>query len=74
MPTESTVSLLPARDVCARVGVSRGHLYRLMKRRTHPFPAPIHVGRAARWPSTEVAAWIEGEIDRDRRRSRQADR
>ena len=52
MPPESTaISLLPAREVCARVGVSRGHLYLLMKRATHPFPVPIHVGRAARWPS-----------------------
>ena len=65
-PDTSEVSLLPSREVCARVGVSRAHLYRLLRRAHHPFPAPIHVGRSARWPSNEVTAWIEGEIERAR--------
>ena len=65
-PSTSAVFLLRAREVCARVGVSRGHLYRLMRRSIDPFPQPIHVGRSARWPSNEVQAWIEGEIERER--------
>ena len=65
-PHTAAVFLLPAREVCRRVGVSRGHLYRLMRRPIDPFPSPIHVGRSARWPSNEVQAWIEGEIERER--------
>ena len=65
-PDAVTILLLPAREVCRRLGVSRGHLYRLMRRSVAPFPRPIHVGRSARWPSTEVQAWIEREIERNR--------
>ena len=65
-PVRVQQQLLRSRDVCAVIGVSRGHLYRLMRRPDHPFPQPIHVGRSARWPSLEVAAWIEDEIDRNR--------
>ena len=65
-PDTPVVSLLCARDVCALLTMSRGHLYRLMRREDRPFPQPIHVGRSARWPSNEVAAWIEDEIERDR--------
>ena len=66
-PNTSVVSLLTSREVCARVGVSRPHLYRLMKRLEHPFPAQIHIGRCARWVSSEVDRWIEEEIESNRR-------
>ena len=47
--------------VCARLGVSRQTLYRLLK--TEGFPQPCYPGgiKSPRWRSDHIAAWIDRE-------------
>jgi excisionase family DNA binding protein len=51
------VQLLSAREVAARLAVSRPLLYSLIK--SHGFPAPLKIGGRSAWRLDEVVAWIE---------------
>ena len=60
--------LLRVADVSAVVGVSRAHIYHLMKQGT--FPRPIALSRnCARWVHSEVQAWVLERIDTARTRA-----
>ncbi len=48
--------LLSARQVAARLSVSRPYIYTLI--REYGFPDPIKVGARLAWSESEVAAWI----------------
>ena len=53
--------LLRLRDVLAIVGLSRAHVYNLIKQQA--FPRPISLGsNCARWVQSEVQAWVEASI------------
>jgi prophage regulatory protein len=53
--------LLRVADVAAVVGVSRAHIYHLMKQGT--FPRPIALSRnCARWVHSEVQTWLHVRI------------
>jgi predicted DNA-binding transcriptional regulator AlpA len=43
-----------------RAGISRSHAYELMSAQT--FPRPVKVGRASRFVSAEIDAWIAARI------------
>lgn len=52
------MQLLSARQVAARLAVSRSHVYALM--RDHGFPVPVSVGSGRKaWVETEVVQWID---------------
>lgn len=61
MSTEP-LSLLPIREVRARVGLSQATIYRLVA--AGSFPRQHHVHGRSLWRSDEVAAWIEGQTRR----------
>jgi len=53
--------LLRLRDVLAIVGMSRAHVYNLIKQGI--FPRPIALGsNCARWVQSEVQAWVSDSI------------
>jgi prophage regulatory protein len=54
--TPTPLSLLPIKEVKARVGLSVAMIYRLMQRGT--FPRPRKIGTKSLWRSDEVEAWI----------------
>ncbi|MDE0378654.1 MAG: AlpA family phage regulatory protein [Rhodospirillales bacterium] len=54
----SELRLLKAQEVAARVGLSRGHIYKLMEAGKFPKPIPISA-QARRWRSDELEEWIE---------------
>jgi predicted DNA-binding transcriptional regulator AlpA len=59
---QSRLLRLPAvRDWCP---FSRPQLYRLMKRKVDPFPAPLHIagGTASFWREDDVLAWLERNL------------
>lgn len=54
--------LLRVGDVSAVVGVSRAHIYHLMKQGS--FPRPIALSRnCARWVHSEIQSWVRARID-----------
>ncbi|MBE2209970.1 MAG: AlpA family phage regulatory protein [Burkholderiales bacterium] len=56
------LSLLPLREVCARVGLSAATVYRMVAAGT--FPAQYRVQGRSLWRSDEVGAWIEAQTRR----------
>lgn len=53
--------LIRMRDVCARVGVGRSTLYKMI--RLSDFPAPKHLGgRAVGWLASDVDSWIDSRV------------
>ncbi|MBI1188394.1 MAG: AlpA family phage regulatory protein [Alphaproteobacteria bacterium] len=66
MPTNSPVvgCLLTAREVCAKLRISRTSLWRL-QRSPLGFPAPISVGaHSVRWSEQAIVSWISNEGER----------
>jgi len=54
----SDIRLLRARAVVAKVGLSRGHIYKLIA--AGQFPKPVPLSQSARaWRSDEIDNWIE---------------
>jgi prophage regulatory protein len=49
--------LLALPEVRDAVGLSSATLYRMIER--GDFPCPVKIGRAARWPTSEITAFIE---------------
>lgn len=64
VPSASVVQcerLLRLRDVLTIVGLSRAHVYNLIKQGL--FPRPIALGsNCARWVQSEVQAWVDASI------------
>ncbi len=56
------VRLLKFSEVQELVNLSRSHIHRLMA--TGDFPRPIKIGRASRWRSDEIEAWITADHPR----------
>lgn len=53
----SSELLLSVRQVAGRLGVCVRGVWRLVAQRK--IPQPVYVGRCARWPQSEIAAYIE---------------
>ena len=55
----TNASYQSTRDLCERFRCSSRTLFRRMKRRRNPFPAPCmrHAGSCNLWDAAEVAAW-----------------
>ena len=51
------MQLLSARQIAARLAVSRPMIYALV--RDHGFPHPLKIGARSAWREDEVLAWIE---------------
>jgi len=49
--------LLTLPEVRGLVGLSSSTLYRMIER--GDFPHPVKIGRAARWPTSEIATFID---------------
>ena len=62
VPEPEALLRLPA--VLAAVGLGRTAWLDLV--RTGAAPAPVHIGRAAAWPSSEVQAFIRARIRQSR--------
>ena len=45
-----------------RAGISRSHAYELMSAQPPAFPRPVKIGKASRFVSSEIDAWISGRI------------
>ena len=54
------LSVLPLREVCARVGLSAATVYRLLAAGQFQ-KAHRRVGKKSLWLSTDVDAWIRGD-------------
>ena len=63
--TPQVERLLRLRDVLAVVGLSRAHVYHLVKLGLFPRPVPLG-SNCARWVQSEVQAWIADRIGRAR--------
>jgi prophage regulatory protein len=56
--------LLRLPEVLARIGIRRSAWFARIK--AGSAPQPIHVGRAACWPESEVQRWIADQVRRSR--------
>lgn len=55
--TATSKLLYRVNQLTAEIGISRAHLYQLVKR--GEFPQPIKIGdRAIAWPAQAIEAWI----------------
>lgn len=62
---QSALVILRRKQVEARTGLSRSHIYSCVKAGT--FPAPIHLGaQAVGWLESEVDAWLRGRVTASR--------
>lgn len=53
--------LLRARQVLEKIGISRAHLYDLIRR--GEFPPPVKLGaRTSVWPLSTVESWISARV------------
>lgn len=48
-------------EVCARTGLPKSTVYRLIKQGQFPAPLPL-AGRTRAWDASAVSAWIVGRI------------
>jgi len=55
-PPFTAALLLDVRGVAAFCSLSPATIWRLCQRGA--FPAPLHIGRAARWRRSDVEAWV----------------
>lgn len=56
-PGEGFPELLTAREVAQVMRISERSVWRLVSEKK--LPAPLHVGGGARWPKSELEAWIQ---------------
>lgn len=57
-----TVQILRIRDVCEKVGVSKGQIYKLI--RSSGFPRPISLGsQAVGWVESQIDEWLLDQAD-----------
>ena len=64
--TSTGTRLLRRKEVEATTGLSKSHIYDLMKRGLFPLPVPLST-KAVAWVSSEVQAWCADRIaQRDR--------
>lgn len=66
-------SLLRVAAVQARTGLSRSHLYRLVREKQFPAPLPL-VGRTRAWTESDVSNWIAERIAAGRNAAEQSSR
>lgn len=52
-------TLLPASEVCHRIGVTSMTLHRWLADPEVGFPRPIQIKRFRFWPENEIAAWLD---------------
>jgi len=53
---QQPLQLLRLHEVAGRVAMGKSTIYAMIARQE--FPAPMHLGKAARWLETEVEDWI----------------
>lgn len=71
MQKATGISILRARDVKARTGLSRSAIYAKIK--VGEFPPSISLGtRAVGWPSNEIDEWIAARINAGRKSRQEA--
>jgi prophage regulatory protein len=59
LPVIATVFLLRLDQVCARVGLRKSTIYKLLA--SGDFPQPVRLGsRTSAWHASEVDGWIAG--------------
>lgn len=64
--SDAPITFLDAPATCARIGLSRATLYRLVESGDFPKPVRLSSGRRA-WVEAEVTAWMRQKIEeRDR--------
>ncbi|WP_193178050.1 helix-turn-helix transcriptional regulator [Oricola nitratireducens] len=51
--------LLRLDEVMALTGMCRSRIYEQIANGENLFPKPVKIGRASRWPLSEVVDWIE---------------
>ncbi|MCY3584285.1 MAG: AlpA family phage regulatory protein [Acidimicrobiaceae bacterium] len=57
MTQDDGVRLLGRPEVEHRCGIGRSEIYRRLD--SGDFPEPVRIGRAVRWRSDDIAAWID---------------
>lgn len=64
--SDASLVYLSAKDLCARFRCSRRTIFRRMKRKVNPFPAPCiqEFGSFNLWDAKDVAAWEQRERER----------
>jgi hypothetical protein len=64
--SDSGLVYLSAKDLCARFRCSRRTIFRRMKRKVNPFPAPCiqEFGSFNLWDAKDVGAWEQRERER----------
>lgn len=60
------VRILRLKQVATMVGLAKTSIYRKIQEGTFPSPIKLGGARASGWLSTEVAAWIEYQVQRSR--------
>jgi prophage regulatory protein len=58
----ATPRLISLAEVMERVALGRTSIYQLIK--THEFPAPVKIQRAARWVDIEISEWIWAQMSK----------
>lgn len=53
----SELTLLRLPEVASRVGLGKTKIYEMIG--AGEFPEPVKIGKASRWPSTEITKWME---------------
>lgn len=53
--------LIPIQTVQEQIGLKKSSIYKRIQQGT--FPPPLKIGRASRWASDEVDAWVDALCD-----------
>lgn len=56
----SELRLLRLTEVVSRVGLGKTTIYKMIG--SGEFPEPVKIGKASRWPSSEITKWMERGI------------
>ena len=61
---EQAPRLIDCAEVQHQTGFGRSKIGELVRDKNSDFPKPLHVMRHRRWVASEVAAWINRQIER----------
>ena len=66
IPANKSIRFLSLNQVLDRLSVGRSTLYVQLKHPSHPFPAPVHIGRRSVWVESEVEAFMASLVKSER--------
>jgi len=66
IPANKSIRFLSINQVLDRLSVGRSTLYVQLKHPSHPFPAPVHIGRRSVWVESEVETFMASLIQSER--------